>query len=76
MRRNKGAIGVDGISIEDYLQWIKSRWSALRRALVESYYQPQPVKRIAIPKPSGGECHLGIPRVMAHWCTGCVSDLV
>ncbi|WP_299946356.1 reverse transcriptase domain-containing protein [uncultured Microbulbifer sp.] len=51
------------MTIEDYPQWIKSRWSALRRALVEGYYQPQPAKRVAIPKPSGGERHLGIPRV-------------
>lgn len=63
VRRNKGAAGVDGISIEDYPQWVKSRWPALRRALVEGYYQPQPVKRVAIPKPSGGERHLGIPTV-------------
>lgn len=63
VRKNKGAAGVDGISIEDYPEWVTPRWPALRRALVEGYYQPQPVKRVVIPKPSGGERHLGIPTI-------------
>ncbi|WP_299942399.1 hypothetical protein [uncultured Microbulbifer sp.] len=50
---------VDGISIYDYPRWIKSRWLALHRALVESYYQPQPVKRVATPKSSGAKATWG-----------------
>ncbi len=63
VRSNKGAPGVDGISIEDYLQWLKPRWEKMRRALVEGYYQPRPVLRVIIPKPNGGERQLGIPTV-------------
>ncbi len=63
VRRNKGAPGVDGISIEEYPQWLKPRWEKMRRALVEGYYQPRPVLRVTIPKPNGGERQLGIPTV-------------
>ena len=63
VRRNEGAPGVDGITIEEYAQWVRPRWEKQRRALLEGYYKPQPVKRVSIPKPSGGERHLGIPTV-------------
>lgn len=63
VRGNKGAAGVDGVTIEDYPKWIKPRWAKLRRALIEGYYHPQPVLRAAIPKPGGGERLLGIPTV-------------
>ena len=63
VKRNKGAPGVDGISIEEYPQWAEQHWSATRRALERGYYIPQPVKRVEIPKPSGGSRLLGIPSV-------------
>lgn len=63
VRSNKGAPGVDGITIEEYSQWAKQHWAATRRALEHGYYIPQPVKRIEIPKPNGGTRCLGIPTV-------------
>jgi len=63
VRRNKGAPGVDGVTIEDYPQWAKQHWAATRRALERGYYIPQPVKRVEIPKPNGGSRLLGIPSV-------------
>ena len=63
VKGNKGAPGVDGISVEDYPQWAKRHWAATRRALEGGYYIPQPVKRVEIPKPSGGSRSLGIPSV-------------
>ncbi len=63
VRRNKGAPGVDGISIEDYPQWAKQHWAATRRALEGGYYIPQPVRRVEIPKPAGGVRLLGVPTV-------------
>ena len=63
VRRNKGAPGVDGVSIEDYPQWAKQHWAAARRALERGYYMPQPVRRVAIPKPTGGVRLLGVPTV-------------
>lgn len=56
--RNKGAPGVDGVSVEDYPQWAKQHWAASRRALEGGYYIPQPV-----PKPTGGVRLLGVPTV-------------
>jgi len=63
VRRNKGAPGVDGVSIEDYPQWAKQHWAATRRALEGGYYIPQPVRRVEIPKPTGGVRLLGVPTV-------------
>jgi RNA-directed DNA polymerase len=63
VKGNKGAPGVDGVSIADYPQWAKRHWTATRRALEGGYYIPQPVKRVEIPKPSGGSRLLGIPSV-------------
>ena len=63
VRRNKGAPGVDGVSIEDYPQWAKQHWAATRRALEGGYYIPQPVRRVEIPKPAGGVRLLGVPTV-------------
>jgi len=63
VRRNKGAPGVDGISVEDYPQWAKQHWAAARRALEGGYYMPQPVRRVEIPKPTGGVRLLGVPTV-------------
>ncbi len=63
VRRNKGAPGVDGVSIEDYPQWARQHWAAARRALERGYYIPQPVRRVEIPKPAGGVRLLGVPTV-------------
>lgn len=63
VKGNKGAPGVDGVSIEDYPQWVRKHWAATRRALEGGYYIPQPVTRVEIPKPSGGSRSLGIPTV-------------
>ena len=63
VRRNKGAPGVDGVTIEDYPQWAKQHWAAARRALERGYYMPQPVRRVEIPKPTGGVRRLGVPTV-------------
>jgi RNA-directed DNA polymerase len=66
VKGNKGAPGVDGVTIEAYPQWARAHWSATRRALEGGYYIPQPVKRVEIPKPSGGSRSLGIPTINDH----------
>ena len=63
VRSNKGAPGVDGITIEDYPPWAKQHWAATPPALERRYYIPQPVRRIEIPKSNGGTRCLGIPTV-------------
>ena len=63
VRRNKEALGVDGITIEGYPQWARQHWAAARRALERSYCMPQPVRRVEIPKPTGGVRLPGVPTV-------------
>jgi RNA-directed DNA polymerase len=62
--RNKGAAGVDGMTVDDLPDVLAARWPEIERSLLEGRYQPQPVRRVMIPKPGGGERALGIPTVL------------
>jgi RNA-directed DNA polymerase len=62
--RNKGAAGVDGMTVQDLPDVLAARWPEIERSLLEGRYQPQPVRRVMIPKPGGGERALGIPTVL------------
>ena len=63
VKQNKGAAGVDGLTIDQYLDWATVHWGAVNRGLERGYYCPLPVKRVEIPKPNGGIRLLGIPSV-------------
>lgn len=63
-KANAGACGVDGVRFEEIEAYGEDRWLAeLRQELVEETYHPQPVRRVMIPKPGGGERSLGIPTI-------------
>ena len=62
--RNKGAPGIDGMTVKQLPEVLKARWPQIACELVEGSYRPQPVKRVRIPKPDGGERALGIPTVI------------
>ena len=64
VRRNKGAPGVDGMSVDDLASYLKDHWPAIRVRLLDGTYRPQPVRRVEIPKASGGTRPLGIPTVL------------
>ncbi|UCI08337.1 group II intron reverse transcriptase/maturase [Mesorhizobium sp. B1-1-8] len=64
VRRNKGAPGIDGMSVEALALHLKDHWPELRAQLLEGSYKPQPVRRVEIPKASGGTRPLGIPTVL------------
>lgn len=61
VKANKGAPGVDGMEVEEMPGHLREHWRSIRAKLDEGNYQPSPVRRVAIPKPGGGERQLGIP---------------
>jgi RNA-directed DNA polymerase len=62
--KNKGAPGVDGLSIPEFKDWLKMHWPSVKKALLEGRYLPRPVRRVDIPKPEGGVRTLGVPTVV------------
>jgi RNA-directed DNA polymerase len=64
VRRNKGAPGIDGMSVDDLASYLKEHWPTIRAQLLDGTYKPQPVRRVEIPKASGGMRPLGIPTVL------------
>ncbi len=64
VRANRGSPGVDGMTVQELLGYLKEHWPALREQLLEGTYKPQPVKRVEIPKAGGGVRLLGIPTVL------------
>ena len=64
VRRNKGAAGVDGLDIEQTARMLQTSWPQIRQELLAGRYRPEPVRRVMIPKPDGGQRELGIPTVL------------
>jgi len=65
VRRNKGAPGVDGMTVEQLGDYLAENWSEMREALLQCSYQPKPGRRVEIPKANGGGMRrLGIPTVL------------
>src|SRR4051794_22416228 len=64
VRRNKGAPGVDGMTVDELAPHLKDHWPEIRARLLAGTYRPQPVRRVEIPKPSGGLRPLGVPTVL------------
>lgn len=60
---NKGAAGVDGMTVGELRAYLQGHWPAIREQLQEGRYQPLPVRKVEIPKPGGGTRMLGIPSV-------------
>lgn len=65
--RNDGCAGADAVSIRDLDTIAPEQWNATRAALLRGNYQPQPVRRVWVPKSSGGQRALGIPAVLDRW---------
>ena len=61
---NKGAAGIDGMTVTDLRGYLKAHWLEVRAVLESGKYQPSPVRRVEIPKPDGGVRQLGIPTVI------------
>ena len=63
VKANKGAPGVDGMTVEEALPWLKEHGKELTDSIRQGKYKPDPVRRKEIPKPDGGVRKLGIPSV-------------
>jgi len=63
VKANKGAPGIDSISIEGFPEYARENWKGIKTSLLDGTYSPIPVKRVEIPKDSGGTRNLGIPVV-------------
>jgi len=64
VRANKGAAGIDGMTINEFPAWAKQHWKTTVTDLNTGRYQPSPVRRVEIDKPDGGTRQLGIPTVV------------
>jgi RNA-directed DNA polymerase len=64
VRANKGAPGMDGMTVDGLVEHLKRHWPAIREQLLNGTYGPQPVERVEIPKPDGGVRKLGIPTAL------------
>ncbi|MGH2984092.1 MAG: group II intron reverse transcriptase/maturase [Solirubrobacterales bacterium] len=64
VEQNAGAPGVDGVKTGELRGWLHDHWPEVRAALEAGTYRPQAVRRVTIPKPSGGERELGVPTAL------------
>jgi hypothetical protein len=63
--RNKGAAGVDGLTVFEFKAWLQQHWPSVKAALLAGDYMPAAIRKVDIPKPNGGVRTLGIPTVLA-----------
>lgn len=61
---NKGAPGVDGLTVAELKAWLQAHWPKVRQALLAGEYMPAAIRKVEIPKPQGGVRTLGIPTVV------------
>jgi group II intron reverse transcriptase/maturase len=64
VERNAGAAGIDGMNTEELRPWLHAHWPEVCSELDAGTYRPQPVRRVTIPKPGGGERELGVPTAL------------
>jgi RNA-directed DNA polymerase len=76
VKRNKGAAGIDRMSVDDLPAYLKRHWPTIRVQLLEGTYKPQPVRRVEIPKATGGMRPLGIPTVLDRFIQQAVMQVL
>ena len=76
VQRNKGAPGVDGMTVRELGAYLKNHWPEMKSELLEGTYRPQPVRRVEIPKPSGGVRLLGVPTVLDRFIQQAVMQVL
>ena len=76
VKANKGSAGMDGMTVQQLPEFLKQQWPVIREQLLSGTYQPQPVKRVEIPKPDGGVRKLGIPTVLDRFIQQAVMQVL
>jgi len=76
VRRNKGAPGIDGMTVDELPTFLKKHWPMILDRLIDGTYCPHPVKRVEIPKPDGSKRKLGIPTVLDRLIQQAVAQIV
>ena len=77
VKANKGSAGVDGMTVVALSDYLRQHWPAIREQLLNGTYEPQPVRRVEIPKPDGGGVRkLGIPTVLDRFIQQAVMQVL
>lgn len=76
VERNKGSHGVDEMPVQNLRKHILEHWETMKMELLEGTYEPQPVRRVEIPKPNGGVRLLGIPTVTDRFIQQAIAQVL
>lgn len=76
VKRNKGAPGIDGLTVEQFPAYLKQYWPVIRQQLLDGTYRSKPVRRIEIPKPDGRTRKLGIPTVRDRFIQQAIAQVL
>ena len=76
VRRNQGAPGIDGMTVDDVGDRLKGHWPEIRSRPLDGTYTPRPVRRVEIPKASGGVRPLGVPTVLDRFIQQAVMQVL
>lgn len=76
VRRNKGAPGIDGMTVDELPDYLRQHWREIRQQLLRQTYRPKPVRRVTIPKANGGSRPLGIPTVLDRFIQQAIAQVI
>jgi retron-type reverse transcriptase len=76
VKKNKGSPGIDGMTVDELPAHVAKHWKQIREDLLTGRYQPEPVRRHAIPKKDGGVRELGIPTVLDRLIQQCILQVL
>lgn len=76
VRQNKGAPGIDGMTVDELPEYLRHHWLEIRAQLEAGQYRPQPVRRVEIPKPDGKTRPLGIPTVLDRFIQQAIAQVI
>ena len=76
VKQNGGSAGSDGMHVEEAGSWLRTHWGRIRRELLDGRYHPASVRKVEIPKATGGMRQLGIPTVLDRLIQQCILQVL